>query len=105
MPVHVADIRRSDWVRAIPYMFVRLRVNWVMPGIVISGVFAVYVSLLVVNEQMSFGWGVFAATGAALSGFVVLLGNLIFRAAGIAATAKKAGILDPFVITHPSAAL
>jgi hypothetical protein len=79
MQIHVADIRRSDWVRAIPYVFVRLRINWVMPGIVAGGAFAVYVGMLVVNEQMSFGWVVLAAVCAAVSGLVVLLGNLIFR--------------------------
>jgi hypothetical protein len=28
MRVHIADIHRSDYVYSIPYMFVRLRVNW-----------------------------------------------------------------------------
>jgi hypothetical protein len=96
MQVHVADIRRLDWVRSIPYIYVRRRVNWVLPGIVAGGAFAVYVAMLPVNPQVSFRWVTLAAILAAVSGLVTLLANLIFHTAGIAATAKKAGILHPF---------
>src|SRR5262249_38873884 len=61
MQVHVADIRRSDFVRSVPYMFVRLRVNWVVYGIVVGVLFTVWLSILVVNEETNSrwaGWGV-----------------------------------------------
>jgi hypothetical protein len=96
MQVHVADIRRSDWVRSIPYIYVRRRVNWVLPGIVAGGAFAVYIGMLVVNGQVSFGWVLLAAVCAAVSGLVTLLANLIFHVVAIAARAKKAGLLHPF---------
>jgi hypothetical protein len=68
MQVHVADIRRSDFVRSVPYMFVRLRVNWVVYGIVVGVLFSIWLSILVVNEETNFRWYAFAAIGAVVGG-------------------------------------
>jgi hypothetical protein len=63
---------------------------------VAGGAFAVYIGMLVVNGQVSFGWVLLAAVCAAVSGLVTLLANLIFHVVAIAARAKKAGLLHPF---------
>ena len=99
MQVHVANIRRSDFVRSVPYMFVRLRVNWVVYGIVVGVLFAVWLSILVVNEETNFRWYAFAAIGAVVGGLAVMLFALLCHLACMAATAKKANLLLPFSLT------
>jgi hypothetical protein len=99
MQVHVADIRRSDWVRSIPYVFVRLRVNWVIYGIVAAVIFAVLVCVLVVDDLVNFRWVAFVAVFAVVGGLVVMLVGLLCHLASIAAMAKKAGLLHPFSLT------
>jgi hypothetical protein len=99
MRVHVADLRRSDFVCAIPYMFVRLRVNWVAYGIVAGALFAVSVCVLVVDGQVNFGWIVIVAAAAVMGGLAAMLFGLLCYLASIAATAKKAGLLLPFNLT------
>jgi hypothetical protein len=96
MQVHVADIRRSDFVRSIPYMFVRLRVNWVAYGIVAGAIFAVSVCVLVVDGQVNFRWIVIVAVAAIVGGLAAMLFGLLCYLASIAATANKAGLLLPF---------
>jgi hypothetical protein len=99
MQIHVADIRRSDWVRSIPYLFVRLRVNWVTYGISAGGLFAVSVCVLVVYDQVNFRWVTFAAVVAVVGGLAVMLLGLLCHLASVAAMAKKAGLLHPFSLT------
>jgi hypothetical protein len=99
MQVHVTEIRRSDFVRAIPYMFVRLRVNWVMYGIVASVLFAISLCVLVIDEQLNSRWVAFAAVVAVVGGLVVMFFALLCNLASIAAMGKKAGLLDPFSLT------
>jgi len=94
--VHVADIRRSDFVRSIPYIFVRLRVNWAAYGIVAGAIFAMSVGALVVDGQVNFRWIVIIAISAVVGGLAAMLFGLLCYLASIAATAKKAGLLLPF---------
>ena len=99
MQVHVADIRRSDWVRSIPYVFVRLRVNWGIYGIVAAVIFVILTCVLVVNDLLNFRWVIFVAVFAVVGGLAAMLGGLLCHLAAIAATAKKAGLLHPFSLT------
>jgi hypothetical protein len=99
MQVHVVDIRRSDWVRAIPYMFVRLRVNWVIYGIVAGVIFAALACILVIDDQVNFQWVALAAIVSVVGGLAAILFGLLCHLACTAAMAKKAGLLDPISLT------
>jgi hypothetical protein len=97
--LHVADMRRSDCVRAIPYLFVRLRVNWVVVAIAAGVGFAVFMCFLVVEQEVTFRWIAIAAVLAILVGLAAMLGGLLAHLACVAATAKKAGLLDSYTLT------
>jgi hypothetical protein len=99
MQVHVADIRRSDFVRSVPYMFVRLRVNWAFYGIVVGVLFAILMCVLVVDDNVSFRWVAFFGVYAVVGWLVVMLFGLLCHLACVAAMAKKAGLLHPFSLT------
>jgi hypothetical protein len=99
MQVHVTDIRRSDFVRSVPYMFVRMRANWVVYGIVVGVVFAILMGVLVVYANVTFRWVAFLVVYVAAGGLVVMLFGLLCHLACVAAMAKKAGLLHPYSLT------
>ena len=96
MQVHVADIRRSDFVRSIPYMFVRQRVNLVLSGLATGVGFVVFICLL---NQVNFQVTANAAFVATAGWPVLLFGVAICQGACCAVMAKKAGLLVPFSLT------
>jgi len=99
MQVHVADIRRSDFIRSIPYVFVRLRVNWVTYGIMAGVLFAILVCVLVLDGQVNFRWIAIVTAVAIVGGLAMMLFGLLCQLASTAAMAKKAGLLLPFSLT------
>jgi hypothetical protein len=90
---------RFDFVYSIPYMFIRLPVNWVACAIVVGFLFVFSMYLLVVNDEVNFRWTVMVAVIAVAGGLVATLFGMLCYIAAIAATAKKAGLLVPFDLT------
>jgi hypothetical protein len=68
MRVHIADIHRSDFVYSIPYMFVRLRVNWIACGIAVGVLFTFSMYLVVAEDKVNFRWIVVVAVMAVVGG-------------------------------------
>jgi hypothetical protein len=100
MKVDVAGVRRSDLVRAIPYLAVRLRANWIKAGGVVAVIFAALVGIRVVeNEDITFGWiGVFAVA-AGVAGLAATSAGILAKLALVAALANKLGLLEAYTVT------
>jgi YcxB-like protein len=99
MQVVVTDIRRSDWVRAIAYMFVRLRANWIMFGIALVAFLVFACILMAITGPVTRREVAIAAVFAVAGAVSTLLLGLLAHLASTAAMARTSRLLDAFTLT------
>jgi hypothetical protein len=97
--VVVADIRRSDWVRSIAYMFVRLRANWIIFAIAAVAFFALACILMAITGPVALREVAIAAVFAVAGALAALLLGLLAHLASTAAMARTSRLLDAFTLT------
>jgi hypothetical protein len=99
MQVVVTDIRHSDWGRAIAYMFVRLRANWIMFGIAAVAFLVFACILMAINGRVSLREVAIAVVFAVAGAFAALLSCLLAHLASTAAMARTSRLLNAFTLT------
>jgi len=99
MQVTVADMRRSDWARAIAYMHFRLPATWIVFGI-IAVAFLVFAGILIaINGPLPLGEVAIAVVSAVGGALAALLFGLLAHLASTAVMARKSRLLDAFTLT------